>query len=1572
MPYPLLSEYIDAILSPEDSFEELKGLQPVLDSTGRPVMSSGNFAVVFKMEDASKKQYAVKCFLREQEGREQSYKLITRELSRLDSPYFLKARYLEKEIFVDTTTSEQTEFPVLVMDWVEGKTLDKYIREHIDSSYYLADLAYRFSILANWLYDQPFAHGDLKPDNIIVKEDGQIVLVDYDGMFVPGMEGQEAREIGSPDFRHPGRTVYSFDERIDDFPLASILLSLKLISLKPELLDSYGAQDRLLFSVKDYLDPDACPLLKDSIASDYESESLQEFLIRLLKNEYKLIAIGGLTRNQAPDIVSAKALYKDRGFELSDFKLCESGGKPALSVWFKDIATKQRWMEYFDLLDATIPSKFESLVDKTIVDFEGQWVNGSEPNIDPVSGEIVLHEVDEPAVTRLYLSNGLLAESNVIPQGLMHEKPRIEIKVLKDPLLARDFSEVTTEDRDAAWMDPYGVMYSHDRIRLLKAPSELEEYSVREGTLCVCNKAFENCHKLKTIRFPESVARIGYLSFNECGELQNIIIPPKVTVIERETFKRCWKLSNVYIGSPKLTKIDVEAFLDCKSLTHIDIPDSVKSIETRAFQNCENLKAVRLPASLNTIEWDAFSGCTSLAAINLPELNKIGESAFAGCSSLQTLYIPDTVTTIGRRAFAGCSSLYSVRFPNTISFIGEAVFSGCSSLRTIYGDGISIGSPELIVNGQLITICDRTITQYVVPDIVTIIPESAFANCSALRFVKLHNGITRIGRHAFARCVSLENLEIPDSVNEIEEGLFSGCSRLKTVKIPYSIKSIKRYAFTNCVSLESVIIPDSVVRLEKAAFRGCQALKEVRLSSSLNTIESETFEYCTNLSEIVIPEGIKTLEQRAFAGCKTLRIVNLPSTLESIHSKDYDRSHEFNDFEGVFEGCVSLKSIYIPESVLTIGDFAFFGCESLSEIHFSSILKEIGTQAFKDCKAITSISLPDSVEELGSRVFEGCVNLNDITLSKQITRIGWGCFKDCKSLTDIVLPDNLETVPNWAFYGCSGLVRVTLPANLKSIGHSAFSFCDSLVSIPLPVGLIQLENYAFEGCSSLSEIIIPNTVRKYAEGIFVGCRNLSRIISPNSSDDERCLIINDILIAFAPYGLTSYTIQDSVTSIYNAAFSECEELETLHIPETVVSIGRDYEHSSLAAKNCGVFYGCKKLRSVNIPDTVDSIGREAFSGCVSLEEIVLPTSISTIGHKAFSGCISLKRLEIPQSVSSLGGCICQGCVSLERVKIESNLKAIHSYDFDGCSCLESIKLPDTIATIGANAFYGCKSLTYINFPGELIDIDMYAFYGCETLKQVVLPNKVRFIGNHSFENCLELRDCILPESLETIGGFAFAGCKSIEEVTIPDSINEIDTAILSGCIGLKTILSKNSSEDGRCLIIDGMVKAFAPCGVTEYTIPKEAHGISPFAMAGSSGLCKVILPDYIDTIQQGAFNDCEHLESFESAYASPDKRCLIVDDCVIAFAPMGVTEYTVPEGVKKIGNFAFAKCRHLTEVKLPYCLEEIGWSAFRDCASLIQINIPGNVKKIGDYAFNNTSCLNNLKLPDGVGYCNEL
>ena len=288
MQYPLISEYVRAIQDASSNLDKLAHLVPVLDDHGEPYRSSGAFAVVFKMKDEQTgKCYALKCFTEEQEGRAEAYRQIADELAFVDSSYITSVKYLDKEIFVDSSC-EEDEFPVLLMDWIDGKTMETYIAENYQDNYAMAMLCYRFCKMAAWLRSQPFAHGDIKPDNIMVRPDGNLTLVDYDGMFVPAMKRQKSPTIGTKDFSHPLRTVDDFDETIDDFALASIALSLKAISLNPYLLDEYGAADRLLFSAEDYRD-----LSKSNVVVSL-SELLGDTDLRLL---YSLFNIAFVKKN---------------------------------------------------------------------------------------------------------------------------------------------------------------------------------------------------------------------------------------------------------------------------------------------------------------------------------------------------------------------------------------------------------------------------------------------------------------------------------------------------------------------------------------------------------------------------------------------------------------------------------------------------------------------------------------------------------------------------------------------------------------------------------------------------------------------------------------------------------------------------------------------------------------------------------------------------------------------------------------------------------------------------------------------------------------------------------------------------------------------------------------------------------------------------------------------------------------------------------------------------------------------------------------------------------------------------
>ena len=303
MNYPSIGQYTEAIKlaakAPEDYFDKLSNLRSVLDSNGEPIMSSGNFAVVFKMRDVKTgKLYALKCFHREQEKRNEHYQLISEELNKelkhffygtqnTSTTYLVHVQYYDKEMYVDMG-GDIILFPVLLMEWVDGMTLDNYIRLNLNNKQKLQSITCRFSRMAKWLLSQKFAHGDLKPDNILVRFDGSLVLVDYDGMYVPAMNGRKSIELGSPNYRHPQRTENDFNEHIDDFSIANILLSLKAISLDPSLYRTFATGDKLLFEEKDYqrINENAVIPLLNKYLDDSELANLLGVFLVLLNSRY--------------------------------------------------------------------------------------------------------------------------------------------------------------------------------------------------------------------------------------------------------------------------------------------------------------------------------------------------------------------------------------------------------------------------------------------------------------------------------------------------------------------------------------------------------------------------------------------------------------------------------------------------------------------------------------------------------------------------------------------------------------------------------------------------------------------------------------------------------------------------------------------------------------------------------------------------------------------------------------------------------------------------------------------------------------------------------------------------------------------------------------------------------------------------------------------------------------------------------------------------------------------------------------------------------------------------------------
>ena len=531
MQYPLISEYVKAIQDAGDNLEQLAYLTPVLDDHGEPYRSSGAFAVVFKMQDKSTgKYYALKCFTEEQEGRADAYRQIADELDMVDSPYITSVKYMEKELFVDSQC-EEDEFPVLLMDWVEGETMETYIAANYHNQSAMSMLCYRFGKMAAWLRTQSFAHGDIKPDNIIIRPDGSLTLVDYDGMFVPSMKGSQSPTIGTRDFSHPLRTVDDFDETIDDFSLASIALSLKAISMNSTLLDTYGASDRLLFSENDYRNPSNSKVIS----------ALQELMCdKDFCTLYSLFMLA-LARKE---------------LSACSFRLF-IGEKPNINSLFEDLST-----------DFTEEELEEALVDEWGVKYskDGRKLLKVPEELD---GTYSVKKGTKIICDSAFCCCGFLS-SVVIPDSVtsIGYNAFYDCRSLSNIIFP---NSVTNIGGGAFWL--CCLLTS---IVIPNSVVSIEEYT------------FMDCCSLLNIVIPDSVTSIGGCAFSGCSSLTSIIIPNSVVSIEMSAFADCTSLSKIVIPD-SVTSIGGSAFAGCSSLGEVVIPESVTSLGDHAFYECDNL-----------------------------------------------------------------------------------------------------------------------------------------------------------------------------------------------------------------------------------------------------------------------------------------------------------------------------------------------------------------------------------------------------------------------------------------------------------------------------------------------------------------------------------------------------------------------------------------------------------------------------------------------------------------------------------------------------------------------------------------------------------------------------------------------------------------------------------------------------------------------------------------------------------------------------------------------------------------------------------------------------------------------
>ena len=834
--------------------------------------------------------------------------------------------------------------------------------------------------------------------------------------------------------------------------------------------------------------------------------------------------------------------------------------------------------------------------------------------------------------------------------------------------------------------DSLKIIYEYtfkDCIRLVDA-------SIPKSVTEIKSNAFHNC-KLSSVTIPDSVTRIETSAFNGC-QLSSVVVPKTVTYIGGSAF---YGTDTIYYGgissgSPWGAKIrksyeygdfsyaDEEKENLLKYLgtdTAVTIPNNVKIIGERAFQGNETLKSVTIPNAVTIIGEYAFSNCKKLSSINIPNSVKtIRKNAFANCERLTSINIPNSVTSLEEYAFSNCSGLTEVTISNSITTINNYTFRSCVGLTSI-----------------------------TIPNSVKYINSSAFEGCTGLKSVEIPESVTSIGDHAFDGCRGVSSIVIPSSVTSIGFHALTGIDTLfyngpanvhewgEHRRIYGSIfdgdfvfankeKTILAYYLG---SDSSVIIPDYVENIQFSAFAWHYNLKTISIPNSVTTIGNSAFRGCSGLTYIKIPSSVTTIGEGAFSNASTIIYDGTAQgsswgaarhIREAYFDGDFIYSDEHKENLAAYIG--EDKVVSIPKQVKTINENAFRYNKNISSVQIPDSVTSIGRYAFSEC-SLSIIFIPDSVTEIGKDAFYG---INVAFYKGNATGSPWGAnhrgisrdgdliYEDRgqKELVAYIGTDSVVTIPDsiyiskntfngfetvyyagtatgspwgakrhikgdifdgdfvFADEGKTRLVAyigtdsaVTISKSVTSIDTKTFNGFETVYYAGTATGSPwgakrHIEGDIFDGdfvyadeaktrlvayIGTASVVVIPNSVTSIDANTFSGIETIYYAGTATGSPwgakrHKRWLVDGDFI--YADEGktkLVAYAGMDSVVVI----------------PKQVKTIGDS------------AFYGNTKITAVTFSDSVTVIGVATFKNCTSLSSLIVPNSVTKIGTDAFSG-----------------------------------------------------------------------------------------------------------------------------------------------------------------------------------------------------------------------------------------------------------------------------------------------------------------------------------------------------------------
>ncbi len=844
-------------------------------------------------------------------------------------------------------------------------------------------------------------------------------------------------------------------------------------------------------------------------------------------------------------------------------------------------------------------------------------------------------------------------------------------------------------------------------------------------------------------------------------------------------------------------------------------------------------------------------------------------------------------------------------------------------------DGVNTEDGDIIVTGY-----KGNAKELIIPDMleaheVVAVESGAFSGNAKISRVTFESEIV-VGERAFEGCTALKTVNF-DKVVSVGEYAFynTGITEVSSSVLT----QVGEGAFANCPSLATVTLnPEEALVLGGYTFKDCPALAQVRMETFVDYQGGQIFDGCLGIASMYLQsfnyDGYGSRESYVLEdlfgriGVVSLEIDSLatmPAGFAEGLSIEGFRANNLpqNDIpDRAFMDCATLKTLYLPNHITSVGEHAFSGTSLKS--YDVSTLTSIGDYAFSG-SGLVALALDNTSENftLGEGVFSDCKSLKTVSISYPFKSVYEGLFKGCSALQSVEFAQTAQplTIESEAFYGCSSLTDILIPASVVTI-----------------------ESEAFYGCRALSSITVPNTVMNMGAGVFSGCTGLQTLSIPFTGD-----------------GAGDSTRLGHIFSTRTTNNSAVPS----SLKEVILTGNRPV--SSRA------FLDMESLERIEMAGEISAIEQEAFSSCTSLKEIVFSKTLTQIDDYAFQGCTALERVDVPNGVTAMGPCVFWNCSSLKEMRLPfvgngSATRTNLGYIFNGATVNDLEEIPQTLTKItltgsdnasryvlGSSAFAECKYLQSVVIEGGVTRIGSSAFSGCDSLKEVLLPSTLQTVESEAFYGCNKLRTLHFAEGLQTIGRQAFFECYRLQNITLPSTLVSLSDTAFESCYNLYEI--QNLSQIS--LSIDGLLNVYVE---EEDKMPTVTADGFTFSLAGkgtaSESWYLTSYPEKTEMVLP---------ESFEVKGAEVNRYRIPKG---LFYYEQGIVSVTMPKAVQSVGAMAFGVCANLQWVDLQAtAVTEIPDSCFASCVSLIKVEVPSGLERIGDSAFNYCEGLQAIRLP---------